>query len=418
MTRIHAFTGKAVPQTFENDVQYFELFSKGSGKGIPIGLSIPSQLRKFGIVPTLSALDFAIFAISVVAADKLVPRSSTSDGWTRMIELSIPVCDAKTWLAQSNRIEKMLRFLTGDFWKLSFISIESPLNDHDKTPTKRSNDCVCLLSGGVDSLVGAIDLVTEGVSPLFVSQIVRGDAAHQRQFAEKLNPLNHFQWSIGKLPSAEGSTRARSLAFFAFAALSSCTIGRRDANVKIVVPENGFISLNIPLTTNRMGSLSTKTTHPVFISMLQELWDAIGLHADLALPYKFMTKGEILKECKNQEALLELVFSSNSCGKYQRHNLQQCGVCVPCLVRRAAFLEAEIQDETEKGYVFENLKTSDSHDLVAVALAVRQVDTEGVECFVKGGLSHISVEERQRLLGVVSRGVGELKNLFQSYRML
>ncbi len=91
-------------------------------------------------------------------------------------------------------------------------------------PPVRNNDCVCLLSGGVDSLVGAIDLVSDGFSPLFVSQIVRGDAAHQRVFAKTLNMSNQFQWSIGKLPRSEGSTRARPLAFFAFAILSACSL--------------------------------------------------------------------------------------------------------------------------------------------------------------------------------------------------
>jgi hypothetical protein len=415
MTKIHCFTRNTIPPTFENDIQYFELFSKDYSKRISIGRSIPSQLRKFGIVPSIPALDFATFAISVVAADKSVPRSSSSDGWTRMIELSIPMCDSETWSAKSDRIEKILRYLTGDFWKLNFFSIESPLSTSKKPPTVRNNDCVCLLSGGVDSLVGAIDLVSDGFSPLFVSQIVRGDAAHQREFAETLNMSNQFQWSIGKLPRSEGSTRARSLAFFTFAVLSTCSLHIGKEKVKIIVPENGFISLNIPLNANRIGSLSTKTTHPIFISMLQELWDAIGLEAELVLPYKYKTKGEILKECKDKDILSKLVFVSNSCGKYQRHNLQQCGVCVPCLVRRAAFLEAGMQDKTEKGYVYENLRISDSQDLVAVALSVKQLELEGVDRFVKSGLAFATGEERQKLLEVVSRGLIELKNLLRGY---
>ena len=418
MTKLHFFTCNEVPATFENDTQYFELFSKDSGKGISIGRSIPSQLRKFGIVPTIPALDFATFAISVVAADKSVPRSSTSDGWTRMIELCIPLCQAEIWSAKSAQIEKLLRYLTGDFWKLNFISIKSSLNILKKAPNVVNNDSVCLLSGGVDSLVGAIDLICDGYTPLFVSQIVRGDAAHQREFANTLTMSNHFQWSIGELPRSEGSTRARSLAFFAFAVLSSCSFKKSKERVKIVVPENGFISLNIPLNPNRIGSLSTKTTHPIFISMLQELWDTIGLEAELVLPYKYKTKGEILKECKDQDTLRKLVFFSNSCGKYQRHNLQQCGVCVPCLVRRAAFLEAGMEDKTKKGYLYENLRISDSNNLVAAILAVKQLELEGVERFVKSGLIFASGEERQKLLGVVSRGLIEFKNLLRCYGLL
>jgi hypothetical protein len=285
-------------------------------------------------------------------------------------------------------------------------------------PIPKGNDCVCLLSGGVDSLVGAIDLVAEGSNPLFVSQIVRGDAEHQKQFAAALGTDNQFQWSIGKLPHEEGSTRARSIMFFAFAALSACALSAKGERVKIVVPENGFISLNTPLDTNRIGSLSTKTTHPIYMAMLQEIWDALGMNAELVLPYKYKTKGEVLKECKNQVLPKQLVFNSNSCGKYQRHNLQQCGVCVPCLVRRAAFLEAGLKDDTAKGYVYENLQYFDSHDLAAVALAVKQVELQGVERFVKSSLSFSSGEERKELLGVVSRGIAELNNLLRSYEVI
>jgi hypothetical protein len=152
--------------------------------------------------------------------------------------------------------------------------------------------------------------------------------------------------------------------------------------------------------------------------MLQEIWDAIGIKGELVLPYKYKTKGEVLKECKNQVLLRQLVFDSNSCGKYQRHKLQQCGVCVPCLVRRAAFLEAGFTDDTAKGYLYENLKYSASHDLVAVTLALKQVELQGVGRFVKSNLSFAKGEDRKELLNVVSRGIAELNHLLRSYGVL
>lgn len=74
-------------------------------------------------------------------------------------------------------------------------------------------------------------------------------------------------------------------------------------------------------------------------------------------------------ECKNQELMKKLIFGSTSCGKYQR-KLQHCGVCVPCLVRRAAFLKNNLRDDTEGGYFKENLRYSYSKDVAAAALAV------------------------------------------------
>ena len=418
MTKIHSFTQNAKPARFEDGTLYFEMFSSTENRATPIGLPLSAELCKFRITPTVPALDFAAFALSVVATDKAVSRADTADGWTRKINLTISLHDAAAWTGQKVNIEKMLRHLTGDFWALTFMPVNSSLINQRHKPILRENDCVCLLSGGVDSLVGAIDLVAEGFNPLFVSQIMRGDAEHQKRFATALGTDNHFQWSVGKLAREEGSTRARSIMFFAFALLSVCALKENNERIKIVVPENGLISLNTPLDSNRIGSLSTKTTHPIYMAMLQEIWDALKINAELIFPYRHKTKGEVLKECKNPNLLKQLVFNSVSCGKFQRHNLQQCGVCVPCLVRRAAFLEAGLRDETVKGYVYENLKYSDSHDLAAIAMSIMQVESQGVERFVKSSLSFSNGENRKELLRVVSRGVEELKNLLRSYEIL
>ena len=152
--------------------------------------------------------------------------------------------------------------------------------------------------------------------------------------------------------STENSTRVRLIIFFAYALIVSYGINYNELGRKeIFVPENGFISLNIPLDSMRIGSLSTKTTHPVYMRMLQDIWNDLSLKVDLILPYKFKTKGEVLTGCKNQDMMKALIFESTSCGKYQRHGLRHCGECVPCLVRRAAFLKAGLRDDTENGYI-------------------------------------------------------------------
>ncbi|NLO38894.1 MAG: hypothetical protein GX115_05420 [Ruminiclostridium sp.] len=421
MKKIICYPHSSVPTHFDDDIDYFELFSHSNVSRSNIsslGLSLPRELRRYRIVPPISAIDFAAFAISIVAADKLVSRSDSPDGWTRMIDLTIFLSEPEKWKPIKITIEKMLKFLTGDFWTLSFQLAEAPAIQPRYEPLKRENDCVCLLSGGVDSLAGAIDLLSEKRSPLFVSQIITGDGERQRNFANRFGEHNHCQWSIGKLRGTEGSTRARSIAFFAFALLASSAISTSGNIAEIVVPENGFISLNVPLDSNRIGSLSTKTTHPVYMTLLQEIWDALGINAKLILPYKFKTKGEVLKECKDRQLLEELVFASNSCGKFRRHGLRHCGVCVPCLVRRAAFLEAGLQDTTEKGYRYEDISKSNSKDLAAVALAAKQVELSGINRFIKGNLSFANPDDRNSYLEVVLRGINELENLMRGYKIL
>lgn len=421
MRKIISYPRSSVPNCFDSNVDYFELFSRpdGSHNNVkPLGLSLPHELKKYGIVPSIAAIDFAAFAFSVVAVDKLIPRADSPDGWTRMIDLTIFLSEPEKWVLVKAKIEKMLRFLTGDFWTLTFQIAKEPAVQPAYETRQREHDCICLLSGGMDSLVGAIDLLSEKRNPLFVSQIIRGDAKRQQDFANRFGKQNHCQWSIGRLRGREGSTRARSIAFFAFALLASFAISRSGESAEIVVPENGFISLNVPLDANRIGSLSTKTTHPVYMALLQEIWDAIGIKAKLILPYRYKTKGEVLKECSNRKLMEELIFVTNSCGKYQRHGLRHCGVCVPCLVRRAAFLEAGLQDITQKGYHYDDISKSHSMDLTAVALAVKQVELSGINKLVKGNLSFASPGDRNSYLEVVSRGIIELKNFLKGYDIL
>jgi hypothetical protein len=423
MNKVVCYPRSCTPTKFDDETSYFELFSYPAQKTHNVGCAgaaLLKQLRKSHIVPTIAAFDFTIIALSVAAADKAVLRRISPDGWTRIIELTIFLHEADRWNTVKEKIALMLRFLTGDFWSLNILPIKNSLIPNQRYPL-RKKDCICLLSGGVDSLVGAIDLSASKRNPLFVSQIVRGDAGNQREFAGRLGEDNLCQWScsIQKDGTSENSTRARSIVFFAYALLASCGIApNNNGRKEVFVPENGFISLNIPLGANRIGSLSTKTTHPIYMAALQEIWNYVGIDADLILPYKYKTKGEVLIDCKNQEVLLNMIYNSTSCGKFHRHGYKHCGVCVPCLVRRAAFMKAGIDDNTQKGYETDNLKNSQSSDLAVAGLAVMEAKKYGIDSIVKSELSFADNVERQMLIGVILRGISELENLLKKHGVI
>ena len=417
MNKVICYPRCCTPKYYSDDYYYFEMFTVPEQKINNVG-HVGVQLFK-EIAPTVEALDFTIIAMAVVAADKAVLRKKSADGWTRKIELCIYLHDAPKWRQEKRKLEEMLRFLSGDFWVLNINALPESLVPQKKYDL-RQQDCICLLSGGMDSLVGAIDLHEEGRNPLFVSQTVRGDAEHQREYAMQFGINNLCQWSnnIKKKGESEISTRARSMAFFAFALLASCGIDcNAQGRKELFVPENGYISLNMPLDPLRTGSLSTKTTHPVYMKAMQEIWNDVGINIDFVLPYKYKTKGEVLMDCKNQDLMKKLIFGSTSCGKYQR-KLQHCGVCVPCLVRRAAFLKNNLCDVTEGGYFKENLQCSYSKDVAAATLAVVQLKKNGIESLVKGMLSFAKGEERNLYLGVIERGVLEIGALLREHSVI
>ena len=422
MNKVICYPRCCTPKYYSDDDYYFEMFTvpeqKINNVG-HVGVQLFKELRKSKIAPTVEALDFTIIAMAVVAADKAVLRKKSADGWTRKIELCIYLHDAPKWRQEKRKLEEMLRFLSGDFWVLNINALPESLVPQKKYDL-RQQDCICLLSGGMDSLVGAIDLHEEGRNPLFVSQTVRGDAEHQREYAMQFGINNLCQWSnnIKKKGESEISTRARSMVFFAFALLASCGIDcNAQGRKELFVPENGYISLNMPLDPLRTGSLSTKTTHPVYMKAMQDIWNDVGINIDFVLPYKYKTKGEVLMDCKNQDLMKKLIFGSTSCGKYQR-KLQHCGVCVPCLVRRAAFLKNNLCDVTEGGYFKENLQCSYSKDVAAAALAVVQLKKNGIESLVKGMLSFAKGEERNLYLGVIERGVLEIGALLREHSVI
>lgn len=423
MSRVICYPRCCKPSVYDDSALYIEVFSTPEDNRANVGhvgVQILKEMRRSQIHPSVLAFDFLMIAMGVVSADKAVLRNKSADGWTRQIELTVYVYEHEKWTQEKSQLEEMLCFLTGDFWTIQFERLDIPIFPKKEYPL-RNNDCICLLSGGMDSLVGAIDLHEEGRNPLFLSQTVRGDAEHQRAYAAALGADNLCQWgnSVKVHGRTENSTRARSIIFFAYALIASYGINYNELGRKeIFVPENGFISLNIPLDSMRIGSLSTKTTHPVYMRMLQDIWNDLSLKVDLILPYKFKTKGEVLTGCKNQDMMKALIFESTSCGKYQRHGLRHCGECVPCLVRRAAFLKAGLRDDTENGYCVESLKGSTSQDVAAGAMACIQIEKIGIERFVKSALSFSESAERNRYLGVTSRGLDEIRTLLKEHNVL
>ncbi|MCX5800169.1 MAG: hypothetical protein NTX17_02100 [Candidatus Eisenbacteria bacterium] len=424
MKRVMCCPISLLPDALDPDVEYFALYSyapSGCESVGHIAPSLPTDIRRAGLAPSTQAWDFATIASSVGAADKAIPRKDSADGWTRMIELSVCLRQPAVWDARRAELESLLRFLTGDFWSLHFLEggVKPP---KAKKPQKSDADCVCLLSGGIDSLVGALDLTSAGRNPLFVSQVVRGDRATQEKYAVALGGAGrHCQWSfaVNHPGPSEKSTRARSIVFFAFGALAASAISSTENRpAELVVPENGFISLNVPLGPGRLGSLSTKTTHPVYMKGIQSLWDGLGIQAKMSFPYRDKTKGDLLVDCSDQARLANLIGDSISCGKYQRHKLTHCGECVPCMVRRAAFLKANLPDTTAKGYCCQRLALSESSDVAAAATAYLRYQDKGIRRFTGGALSFALPDERGRYEDVVARGMDELGQLLTSHGVI
>lgn len=300
-------------------------------------------IRRKKLSPAPAAWDLLAIALSVVVADGATKRDKSPDGWTREFDLNVALHNVEPWRPIVAPLSAGLNFLTTDRWQISFRD-GGLLPDAPKKPQYSAADSVALLSGGLDSLIGAIDLAAMGKKTLAVSQTVRGDAAKQIRFAQKIGSgLEHLQINHNastKRSIKETSQRSRSIIFLAFAVLAATSTQRYLAGetVPLYVCENGFIAINPPLTNARIGSLSTRTAHPEFLGKMQEVLDGAGLRVKIVNPYAEKTKGEMLRECLDQSLLSEEAGASTSCGRFQRFNYTHCGRCVPCQIRRGAFI--------------------------------------------------------------------------------
>jgi len=172
MKKVICCPASYLPDVLDPEAHYFILYSHSSSINPNVGHIAPrllSDIRRKGLNPSVEVVDFTTFALSVVAADEAVLRSLSADGWTRTIELHIYIQHRDIWRTKHAELELMLRFLTGDFWTLHFLESEAITFQPNQRYKIDAGDSVCLLSGGVDSLVGAIDLMTIGKKPILVS---------------------------------------------------------------------------------------------------------------------------------------------------------------------------------------------------------------------------------------------------------
>jgi hypothetical protein len=361
-----------------------------------------------------------------MAADLSGHRDESPDGWTRDLDLVVAVGDPAFWNTQTLTLQRLLQFLTTDRWRITLV----PGAQYPKQPEKvvrPNHDSVVLVSGGLDSFTGALNLAGQGRCPFAVSQTVRGDAEKQRGLTTVVGGgTGHLQLNHNvKVPRPENqpSQRARSMAFFSHGILAATTLAQyvEGGSVSLFVCENGFISINPPLTGLRLGSLSTRTSHPVVLALLQQIVNEAGLRVRIENPYAYQTKGEMLVGATRQGDLVTHGHTTTSCGRFKRFGYRQCGRCVPCLIRRAAFHAWSVPDRTD--YVIGNLSIDDaeharSDDVRAVAMAIEEVAGIGLDRWLGVALSSPLIEQnRAQLRDVVARGLKEMDAFLKTFNI-
>jgi 7-cyano-7-deazaguanine synthase in queuosine biosynthesis len=237
----------------------------------------------------------------------------------------------------------------------------------------------------MDSFLGAYKLLKDGKKLLLVGHQADGTAASaqkalakwlQKRFPDSCHLIQcRVARSFGRSPEfrlpakREETHRPRSLLFIALAV----TIANATGAKTVVLPENGLIAINAPLQKSRLGTLSTRTAHPRYLSELADFLHAAGVfRGDIKNPFLFLSKTDMLQRVK---ALSKPLLRSVSCARpsrYKNKGVRHCGYCVPCIYRRVAMAEAELDSKDDYAFsVFDDLLELETHKQLDFRALVR-----------------------------------------------
>jgi len=426
------------PQIKENDQLLLVPFNI-SGDPDSFQTNIYDIFAEYGITPSPIVHDLLNAVIGAYTADVRVSRSDSFDGWTRDIVLHLAVSDPELWETAAPSLISALSFLTGDHWNIDLRRIPDSYKPvQGKQPKKVKTlgaESVALFSGGLDSFIGAVDQASRGNKVVLVGHHSAGSgatsksqgealAALYKNFNEELMPFLQIWLSTpkGKKRASEISTRGRSLIFIGLGVIIAHEINARE----LIIPENGLISLNVPLTNSRLGSFSTRTTHQYFIKNIRDLLASLGIQVNLELPYRFKTKGEMINGSGNPKMIHENLSATMSCSHpgasrftgVKKQNVH-CGYCYPCIIRRAAAFAMRTADPTFYAFadLSVNLGPKQRSDLRAVRIALDRYERRSprIGDILSAGPLPVSDDDLVEYLSVFERGLAEVREFLRQF---
>ncbi|QQA41512.1 hypothetical protein [Pelagovum pacificum] len=305
------------------------------------------------------ALDFLEIAAAVFAADSGFKRGGPTrprmgEDWRREFRFRIPVRRSEIWSKPeiTDALIAVAEFLTEDSMAFEFADAEpaipiDPYFDLDTSGATYKADEVILFSGGLDSFAGALEtlsasterviLVTHRSAQKVIPRQVELGEILKKRFGSQVMHLQVQARRKGQ-QGRDDTQRSRTLLFTALGQAVARTFGAR----RLSLFENGVISHNLPISQQIVGTMATRTTHPLGLKLMNDLLGLIWPGGpSIRNRYEWLTKTDVVRRVAEYGAARDIprtVSCTSIREQTSRHT--HCGACTQCLDRRFAILAA------------------------------------------------------------------------------
>jgi hypothetical protein len=336
------------------------------------------------------ALDLLEIAKSVHMADRMFRRSFRLGQRARSILVRVAVRNPTVWKRERRLLERLAGFATADNWRLDFCRSRAKRSRPRATRRSSIFSVVALFSGGLDSLCGAAYLAQKGEVPLFVSHsppgrdhnrsLIRGVWKQFRKEDISAGQCVSFRLELRERDQGghrrmfqEPSRRSRPFFFLALA----CAVAIEQGIPCVQMSENGALGLSLPIRADAYGAMCSRQAHEFLLRGFSELLNSVAPSAGawrVYNPFVRMTKGDACDLLRGAAYLAKDAISCEYVGrqaayarfwkrKHPRAGAKmgegpQCGICVPCLIRRAALAKAGVPDSNRE-YFFDARRVRD-----------------------------------------------------------
>ena len=306
--------------------------------------------------------DMLVVAAAVEFCDRLQKRPAL--GWSRDIELEIPVHEKARWDAPNVQasLTAALGFLTGDRWTLNFVSRKSavvPPQSQGSFTLPAGVGAILPFSDGMDSRAAATLFAKQSGRDVLCVRLGTKKTDKPRKGKQSL-PFTTLPYKVQSksVRLMESSNRSRGFKFTIVAGIAAYL-----SNVKtIVVPESGQGALG-PALIPVVHAYPDYRNHPSFTDKMERFIAALlKFQVTYTYPRLWFTKGETLKAFADEPQNATAWDSTWSCWQQNRHvpvdgRKRQCGICAACMLRRTSVHAAGLSEPKDR-YVWENLSAA------------------------------------------------------------